>query len=540
MIIERVARAAVFIGALRGWRRSGVTVLAGLASAFAMPPFDGLPLLFITIPVLVWLLDTVKTKRRSQLFRHAFFTVWLFFFGYFFAGLYWIGEAFLVDAEKFAFLMPFAVTLLPAGLALIPGLIIALGRLYFWPKGYGRVLVLAICWCVAEWLRGHILTGFPWNLIGEALTLRPELMQIGAVTGAYGMSLVVMLMAGAFAIIDGRGQQAAGLRGPIIALCALGLLYAGGAWRLSRATGATVPGLSVRVIQPDIPQNMKWNPEIRGQILKKYLTLSTTPTKAAPEGLTPQTIMVWPESALPYLLAREPRLLQILGEMLPRGALLITGGVRAEGPIPEPGQPFDRYFNSIYVIRHEGGDGSIIATYDKFHLVPFGEYLPARHLLSRIGLRKLTEFQGSFDEGTGPQTLHVPGLPDVSPLICYEIIFPGMVTKKGERPKWIVNVTNDAWFGHSAGPYQHLAQVRLRAVEEGLPVVRAANTGVSAIIDGYGRVLVSRDLDSVGIIDAPLPEALSETVYARFGDLIFLLMLGIAGFWVLVRAIRES
>ncbi|MDE1172310.1 MAG: apolipoprotein N-acyltransferase [Parvibaculaceae bacterium] len=504
------------LGSLTGWRRRLVTVLAGIVSALAMPPVGLAPLLVVTIPVLVWHLDNIEATDRRALFRRAFATVWLFSFGFFFAGLYWIGEAFLVDAEKFALLMPFAVTLLPAGLALIPALIVGLGRLY-WPPGYGRVIVLAVCWCLAEWLRGHILTGFPWNLIGHAFMVSPALMQMAAITGAYGLSLVAMLVAGAFAL--------KGARAPLIATGVVVLLFAGGVWRLSGATSETVPDLRIRIVQPDIPQTAKWDPEARTRILRKYLSLSRAPGDDAPGGLTAQTILVWPESALPYLLAREPRLLDILGDMLPPGALLVTGGIRADGKLSESDGLFEHYYNSIYVIGHEGGEPSILAVYDKFHLVPFGEYLPVRHLLSRIGLHKLSELQGSFDEGPGPKTLHIGGVPPVSPLICYEIIFPGAVTDAADRPQWMVNVTNDAWFGHSAGPYQHLAQVRLRAVEEGLPVIRAANTGVSAIVDGYGRVLDSRGLDRTGVIDGRLPKALAMTPYARFGDLIYFLML---------------
>jgi apolipoprotein N-acyltransferase len=229
---------------------------------------------------------------------------------------------------------------------------------------------------------------------------------------------------------------------------------------------------------------------------------------------------------LAIFLAREPFVLSAISRILPRGALLITGSVRGE---PAPDGPSDQlqfFYNSLYVVNDEG---RIIDTYDKSHLVPFGEYLPYHRWLSRIGLRKLTQMQGSFDEGPGPRTLTLPGAPPVSPLICYEIIFPGKVVSPAQRPAWIANVTNDAWFGTSSGPYQHLSQVRLRAVEQGLPVARAANTGVSAVIDPYGRVLASQALNTEGVLDVALPKALAPTPYARFGDWILAVLLGFSG-----------
>jgi apolipoprotein N-acyltransferase len=278
----------------------------------------------------------------------------------------------------------------------------------------------------------------------------------------------------------------------------------------------------LRLVQPNIAQTEKWKPESRLAILGEFLRLSAEPTPDAPHGLGPKSIVVWPESALAIFLAREPYVLSAISRILPEGALLITGSVRGE---PGPDSPPDRlqfFYNSLYAVN---SDGRIIATYDKFHLVPFGEYLPFHRWLARIGLHKLTKLQGSFDTGPGPVTLTLPGVPPVSPLICYEIIFPGAVVSPGERPDWIVNVTNDAWFGPSSGPYQHLSQARLRAVEQGLPVARAANTGISAVIDAYGRIVAEKALNTGGVVEAALPPPLAATPYARFGDWIFLVML---------------
>jgi apolipoprotein N-acyltransferase len=282
----------------------------------------------------------------------------------------------------------------------------------------------------------------------------------------------------------------------------------------------------VRLVQPNIPQTQKWRPESRMAALGEFLRLSTERNTVAPQGLTAHTIVIWPESALAIFLAREPFVLSAISRILPKGSLLLTGSIRGE---PAPDGPPDRlqyFYNSLYVVNDEG---RIIATYDKSHLVPFGEYLPYHRWLARIGLQKLTQFKASFDEGSGPVTLSLPGAPAVSPLICYEIIFPGEVVSSLRRPAWIANVTNDAWFGTSSGPYQHLSQARLRAVEQGLPVARAANTGVSAVIDAYGRIVAHLPLNTEGVVDAALPRALAPTPYARFGDWILAGLLLLAG-----------
>ncbi|HUD51518.1 apolipoprotein N-acyltransferase [Parvibaculum sp.] len=543
--LERIARE---VALLRGWRRLLAAFAAGSLSVLALAPVHFLPILFVTFPVLVWLLDglggpasialgedAAATRRRMLLGGGAI--GWWFGFGYFLFGLHWIGYAFMVEAEKFAIFMPFAVTLLPAGLALFTGAATALARA-FWLPGYLRIVSLAIAWCIFEWLRGHVLTGFPWNLVGESFAGSLALMQWAAVVGAYGLSFIAILIVASPAFFDPHARAAdihsVGLSireiliAPFAALAALALLWAGGTLRLTAAETHPVgpDDVMLRIVQPDIPQTEKWKPESRLAILGEFLRMSADPTPAAPAGLGPRSIVVWPESALAIFLAREPYVLSAISRMLPKGALLITGSVRGE-PAPDgPPDTLARFYNSLYVVN---SDGRIVGTYDKFHLVPFGEYLPFHRWLERIGLHKLAKLQGSFDVGPGPVTLALPGRPPVSPLICYEIIFPEAVVAAGERPAWIVNVTNDAWFGSSSGPYQHLSQVRLRAVEQGLPVARAANTGISAVIDPYGRILAKKALNTPGVIDMALPRALSPTPYAMAGDWIFagLLLAGI-------------
>lgn len=532
--LRQLERVPGELAAMNGWRRLAAAFFAGVLCVLALPPVHFLPVLFMAFPVLVWLLDGTGEPvpgRRGPALRRAAMTGWAFGFGYFLLGLHWIGYAFMVEAEKFAVFMPFAVTLLPAGLAFFTAGAAALARL-FWPSGYRRVLVLAVSWTVFEWLRGHVLTGFPWNLVGESFTASAALMQLAALVGVYGVSFVALLIVAAPAAFDPRGTNGASAReagfASLAALAALALIWAGGALRLADASPRMADGIRIRIVQPNIPQTEKWRPERRIAVLGDFLRMSAAPGPENPEGLGPRSIVIWPESALAILLAREPYVLEAISRTLPEGAMLITGSVRGE---PAPGGPPDRlqrFYNSIYAVD---SGGRIIATYDKFHLVPFGEYLPMREWLSRIGLKKLVKLQGSFDTGPGPVTLALPGAPPVSPLVCYEIIFPDEVVASGARPGWIVNVTNDAWFGNSIGPHQHLSQAVLRAVEQGLPVVRAANTGISAVIDPYGRILARQGLNTAGVIDAGLPAALPLTPYARFGDLglALLLLLGMAG-----------
>ncbi|WP_339830920.1 apolipoprotein N-acyltransferase [uncultured Parvibaculum sp.] len=531
--VYHVERIAAELAELRGWRRLAAAFLAGALSTLSLPPYDFFPILFLTFPVLVWLLDGVgeptRSRRRRVMWR-AGLLGWWFGFGYFFLGLYWIGHAFLVEADKFAFLLPLAVTLLPAGLALFTAAAAALARL-FWYRGYRRIAVFAVAWTIFEWLRGHVLTGFPWNLIGQSFSASDALLQAGAMVGAYGLSFIALLIVTAPATFDSRvhaARRGSGmelLAAPAIALAGLALVWLAGVARLSAADIAApeATGTSIRIVHPNTPFADKWDDEGRiVAIIGQLLRMSREPTPERPQGIDGNTVVVWPENAVPVLLAREPYVLSAIGRALPPGAQVIVGSNRGE-PAPDgPANHLRVFYNSLYVVD---ATGAIAATYDKHHLVPFGEYVPLRHLLGRLGLRQLVQFQGSFDVGPGPVTLDLPGMPSVSPLICYEVIFPGGIVAPDRRPQWLVNITNDAWFGGSIGPHQHLSQARLRAVEQGLPLVRSANSGISALIDPYGRLVESLPLDTQGVIDAALPAALPPTLYARLGDGFLVLLL---------------
>ena len=291
-----------------------------------------------------------------------------------------------------------------------------------------------------------------------------------------------------------------------------------------------------RIMQPNLPQDVKFNYAARNEVMQKYLALSDRASGPQASGVRDITLLIWPESAFPFFLTREPDALAQISKLLPKGTLLITGGVRPPDAAP-PGVPLTRAYNSIYVVDH---NGTIQSAYDKLHLVPFGEYLPFQSALESLGLSQLTKIRGGFIAGTRRRPVALPNAPKMLPLICYEVIFPGDITKGEERPGWIVNVTNDGWFGISTGPFQHLQQARLRAVEEGLPIVRAANTGVSAVIDPLGRVVASLGLGAEGVLDSGLPVAAPSTLYSRYGDLPVAVLVALAIVAVLTRRRTRS
>jgi apolipoprotein N-acyltransferase len=488
-----------------------------------MAPFFLSPLLWVTLPMLVWLLDGAARRHAAdgtlRRLAAAAETGWWWGFGYFLAGLYWIGEAFLVEAEVFAVLMPVAVVLMPAGLALFYAAAAAAAA-SFWKSGACRVVALALSLSAAEWLRGHVLSGFPWNVLGYALTSPLELMQSAAVLGVYGLTLAAVLLFGLPAVLWTESERRTWGRWAALAIALLPLVCAGalGRARLATATPDTVPGVKIRVVQPSVPQREKWQPENWARFFQDHLDLSARNPQGAADNLAGVTHVVWPEAALPFPPLDSPQALAAIGELLPDGTVLIAGAIRIERPPATPSVPV-RFFNSLLVL---GKRGLLLALYDKIRLVPFGEFLPLRRLLSAIGLREIASREG-FSSGVSPRPLlDIPGLPPTVPLICYEAIFPGAVVQGLERPALILNVTNDGWFGNTTGPRQHLHQARVRAVEEGLPLIRAANNGVSAAFDAYGRQLAQLDMNARGTFDVALPVALPPPPYARLGDAVFL------------------
>jgi len=502
-----------------GWRRAGLAFLAGVFSVLALPPISAGPVLFLTFPVLIWLIDGSAAGRWSGVWRAAG-AGWCFGFGYFLAGLYWTGYAFLVDAKTFGWLLPFAVAGLPAVLAIYPALGLAAARL-IWVRGPERVLALAATLAGAEWLRGHLFTGFPWNTFGYALTEPLVLAQGVSLIGVWGFTfLAVAIFASPAVLADDRADTPHPYRTPFIALMILAGLTGFGLVRLHTHPTSYVSGVKLRIMQPNLQQDEKFNYAARDQIMKRYLALSDRATGPQSNGIHDVTHLIWPESAFPFFLTREPEAMaQITGLIKPKTEL-ITGAIRAAPPVS--GAQHVRAYNSIYVIDP---DGSIRGIYDKVHLVPFGEYLPFESLLEKFGLQNLTKQVGGFLSGDRRRAMDVPGAPKMLPLICYEAIFPGAAVPRGERPGWLINVTNDGWFGISSGPYQHFQQARVLAIAEGLPLVRAANTGISGVIDPVGRIVKSLPLGTEGVLDSALPRAIAPTVFVRYGDDALLLFL---------------
>lgn len=494
-------------------RRVALAILLGALSALALPPWHYVPLIIPAFTGLLWLLDAAAQSPRPL--RAAAVTAWLFGAGHFLVGVHWIAEPFLVDAARHGWLIPFALAGLAGGLALFPaatGLItIALAR-RFALVGIARALAFAAVWVVFEWLRSWLFTGFPWNLTGYVWAATPEVMQAAAYAGIFGLSLMTVAAGAAPAALAGSGARA-WIAVALLTIVVPAAVWSGGAMRLAGApaygpddTVAMVPGVRLRIVQANIPQRRKWQADLRAGHLQRHIALSRQ-SPARPSSLPP-THVIWPETAVPFFLANDDEARAVAARAAPRGGALITGAVR-RGNVPGDGQ----FWNAAHAIT---GDGRIVATYDKAHLVPFGEYVPLRGILP---LDKLVPGQGDFSAGRGRQTLAVPGLPPVSPLICYEAIFPGAVARQDARPGWLLNLTNDAWFGAFAGPQQHFAIAATRAVEEGLPLVRAANTGISAVIDPYGRPVAMLGLGVEGVIDSGLPRALPTlTPYAHWGN----------------------
>ncbi len=517
-----------------GWKRAMIALVAGALSALAMAPFNAWPILFLTIPVAVWLLDGAGAGRLGGV-PAAALSGWWFGFGYFVAGLYWVGYAFLVDADTFAWLLPFAVMGLPAGLALFMALGFGLARLIWTPDAF-RILSLASALTFTEWLRGHILTGFPWNTFGYALTEPLALAQTASLVGLWGLTFIAIAVFASPAILT---DDRAVTRRPWIALTlAVAVLAAMGIYGTLRLAGHPtrfVDKVKLRLMQPNLKQDVKFNYAAKQAVMDKYLSLSDRATGPKSSGVRDATILIWPESAFPFFLAREADAMAQIANLLPQGTVLVTGAIRP--PDQPAGTQITRAYNSIYVIDH---DGTILSVYDKLHLVPFGEYLPFQSAMEKLGFVQITKMRGGFIPGDRRRTMTVPNAPGMLPLICYEAIFPGDIIPGGDRPGWIVNLTNDGWFGISTGPYQHLQQARLRAVEEGLPLVRAANTGISAVIDPFGRIVAHLELGTEGVLDSALPKSASPTIFSRVRDIPAALAIALSAIVVIRRRVKQK
>lgn len=480
-------------------RPLGADLLLGLIAALGLPPFG----IWVATPLALALLI-----RRAAGSGRTFRTMLAGGIGWFGLSMSWIVEPFLVEPEIHGWMAPFALLLMALGGALFWALPAACAARL--ASGTARrALAIASALVLADWLRGWIFTGLPWSLTGHVWIDTP-IAQTAAWTGAVGLSLVTLALAALPAIF-----------GPLTGLAAA-LALGGGLWtaglaRLARPLPADTPTM-LRIVQPDAAQHLKWDPQWAEIFFRRLLDLSAASGR--------RDLVIWPETAVNFLLEDAGPVLPAIARAT--AAPLLMGIQRRDG---------SRFYNSLVTLNR---DGSLGAIYDKFHLVPFGEYVPWGDSLARFGIDAFAAQQGhGYSAGRGPQVMTAPGAPAFQPLICYEAIFPQHLRGLDQRPAWLLQVTNDAWFGKFSGPYQHLAQARLRAIESGLPLIRAANTGVSAVIDPYGQVRESLGLGVQGRIDAALPARLAPTRWMSWGDTpAVLLALGALGAALIRRRTR--
>ncbi len=491
------------LSALKGWRADLAAFAAGLLSALSLPPVYVLPALLVAIPVLLRLIQ--GASRPLVAARRG----WWFGFGLHLIGLYWITEAILIEAARFWWLVPLAVPALSAVLAVfiaVPAAIVWRAR-----PGWRAACALAGTWVLADLARQFVATGFPWNPFGSVWAFPGRLgdimIQPASLIGTHGLTLVTILLASLPLL--GWAWRAGGA-------AVLVLWFGYGLIRIDQPM-PPAPDLSVFLIQGNVAQGQKWDRSLMVSIFRHYLALTR---QAAEQADGHPAVIVWPETASPAQLQTDPEARRLIAEAAD-GAPVLAGSVRFDAD----GYPL----NSLFAL---GAGGVIEDIYDKWHLVPFGEYQPA---WLPLGIQIVPG--GGFAKGPGPRTLHVPGLPPAGALICYEAIFPSQVIDPNDRPDWMVNVTNDAWFGNSTGPRQHLIAARMRAVEEGLPLMRAANTGISAGFDAKGHELGRLGTQIGGILQVRLPPALPVTIYARSG---LLLPAGVALVFTLIGLIGMS
>lgn len=519
---------AEFAMLAHGWRRLLLLVIAGAIAGLSAAPLFFLIALFVAVPVLVWTLDGAERRRSIQgvLFGPAFRIGVAFGFGYFATSLHWIGAAFFVDGGWLLVAMPFAV----AGLALLLALFWGLGTAFahfFWSAGAGRIFALAVGLTLAELARGYLFTGFPFNLLGYALTANSEMMQAASLVGVYGLTFVAVLISATPALVWPAAERSIVARIlPLLAAFGVIALQIGwGNYRLAQTHTEPFGDINLRIVQPVISQDIKWQTFAREETINRLLDLSTMRTHPDDQGLNDVTHLIWPEAAIPFFLSEEPQYLAQIARALPDDIWLLTGAPRE--PYGTNGQivPGAKPFNSILAFN---GAGEVVTSYDKTHLVPFGEYLPFDETLRQFGMSQFVAGSEGWAAGAERRLIELPGSPAILPLICYEIVFPGALGEPVAEAGFILVVTNDAWFDGSIGPAQHFHHARVRAVEEGKSMVRAANSGISAIVDPLGRIDAMMAEQMVGAIKGVPDQPLNGTVYAqwRHWPLAVMLVLG--------------
>ena len=470
------------------WMNTIGFFVVGLIMALAQAPFNFSFLYFLILPLLGLYLRDLKDKKTG------FSIGWWTGLGYFGFTIIWIIEPFFVEPKITGWIAPFALVFMAGGLALFWALAFYIAT-WLTSTGKIRLIFLAITWTFFEYLRSYIFTGFPWGHLSYGLLSLP-IIQLVSWIGAHGLGLLLLIICFLPAIC--APQVKSGLTIMLSLLCLLTVI---GLWRSNNINPDNSKNIIIRVVQPNATQNLKWRADKKEKFYRKLLDLTNEKSSTSPN------VVIWPETSISKLLNDSDAVIKEISIAAGPNTSVVAGIVRKEK---------NNSRNSLILINE---DGAISAIFDKQHLVPFGEYMPMGNFLNTIGLSSLTGLAGNFKPGKGSRIIDGGSIPNFLALICYEAIFSNYSNNIEDRPDWIVQITNDAWFGRFSGPYQHLAQARIRAIEQGVPFVRSANTGISAMIDPYGRILNSIELETSGYFDAVLPAKLPPTPYAKFGEL---------------------
>lgn len=483
-------------------KKIALSSIAGSIFSLAFAPFYQFVAIFFAVPI--YFLLVYKEQSRKHLGLIAFF----YGLAHFITSLYWISIALTTDGDRFLWLIPFAII----GLNSLFALYFVLGAyLFYYLQTKNNVLdifLFSAIWVCMELLRGYLFTGFPWNLTGYTINFSESISQIASIIGVYGLSFITILLASSICTIFLLKNSRKQMLLPIMMSVIFVSIIIWGHDRLKNNETQFTEN-KVMIVQPSIPQDIKWRNDKKFENLLKHITLTEFTLKHSIHNYI--DIIIWPEASIPYYVNEEvaEQVYSFADNFLKPGQFLVTGGIRAV--LSDAG--LAKVYNSMFFTGFSEGK-HYFQYYDKNHLVPFGEYMPFRSILP---IEKITHGAMDFYHGTGYISMKLPGIASFSPIICYEAIFPWEIV--GEtRPEWLLNITNDAWYGESSGPYQHFAAARFRSIELGLPLVRAANNGISAVIDSYGRVIEKLDLNNVGTITSPLPTSIKATFYSKFYD----------------------
>ena len=488
-----------------------LAILSGSLCAIAFAPFNFFFVLLIALPILYFLLEENNSKKIT--FLHGF----CFGYGYFLFGIYWIAISLLVDAQKFAWLIPFALTAIPGFLALYFGLLAIFYRLiiekFSLKFHYQKILILAMLWVIFEALRSTLFSGFAWNLLGYAWLFSIYSSQSASLFGVYFLSFLAVITALLPIIFLDKKSVKADKNFAFIVIFILLINFIFGFFTIKNSQN--IPqNISrsldkIRLVQANIKQDIKWQENERYNNFLKHIEL----TRSMP--LENVKAVIWAETSIPYIIENDSRLMPLLKLAIPKDGELITGGLRVERT---KNNEISKVFNSVFMINSQG----IVATYDKHHLVPFGEYVPLQKFFSFLFIDeiidKITGGGTGFSFGNGAQTINANYF-SFNPLICYEVIFSREIISKNQHPDLFINITNDAWFGNSSGPYQHLAIAQMRAIEYSIPLIRVAGTGISASIDANGKIVEKIDLNQEAVVDVALLRRSDYSFYHQYGNI---------------------